>query len=109
MKIDNHKPTHELLNLFFNNGIIPTIIKPTRITSSTAPLIDNIYTKINNVTNITSGIIISDISDHLPIFACINKNKRTKHKPLQIKTRSFTAEAMAMIKNSLEKTNWTQL
>jgi len=98
MKIDQNKNTQELLNLFFNNCIFPTIIKPTRITHSSAPLIDNLYININNDTNIKSGIILSDISDHLPIFACIGKQKEQKRLPIKIKTRPLSEEILKNIK-----------
>jgi hypothetical protein len=45
----------------------PIITLPTRITSHTATLIDNIFT--NHPDNYSfSGLLLSDISDHLPIF-----------------------------------------
>ena len=46
--------------------------KPTRITKRSTTLIDHIYT--NDVkSSIVSGIIIDDLSDHLPIFAISEK------------------------------------
>ena len=43
------------------------ITKPTRITSNTTSLIDNIFT--NNVTCLSvNGPIVNDLSDHLPFF-----------------------------------------
>ena len=48
-------------------SLTPTIDKPTRVHNNTATLIDNILT--NNMQNkITSGNIISDISDHFLNF-----------------------------------------
>ena len=42
-------------------------MRPTRITKESATIIDNIFT--NELQRITSsGIIINDMSDHLPIF-----------------------------------------
>ena len=59
-------------NHFFNqlssSGYMPLITKPTRITKSTATLIDNIFTNNLSRTEHSSGIIINDISDHLPIL-----------------------------------------
>ena len=50
-------------------SFIPTIDKPTRVYSNSATLIDNILTNKVDV-KITSGNIISDISDHYSQF-CI--------------------------------------
>ena len=49
----------------------PLITRPTRITSNTATLIDNIFT--NNLLNnfSVSGLMFCDISDHLPIFTLL--------------------------------------
>jgi hypothetical protein len=47
---------------------LPLITHPTRITSHSATVIDNIFT--NNLDNHTlSGLLFTDISDHLPIFS----------------------------------------
>ena len=40
--------------------------RPTRITSSSATLIDNIF--MNDSSFISSGLLCTEISDHLPIF-----------------------------------------
>ena len=53
----------------FTSSFYPLITKPTRITSHTATLIDNIFTNnINKIDSSINGIIFSDISDHLPII-----------------------------------------
>ena len=46
LKIDKHKNTSHLFNLFTSSGFIPTITRPTRITHTFCTLIDNIYTNI---------------------------------------------------------------
>ena len=48
-------------------SLYPLITKLSRITSHSATLIDNIF--INNMeNNIVSGLLMNDISDHLPVF-----------------------------------------
>ena len=50
----------------------PHILKPTRITGNSAPLIDNIF--FNSIKYHTvSGNILTDISDHLPNFLIIDE------------------------------------
>ena len=57
-----------------DHNLFPTIIWPTRITKSTATLIDNIYI-LNGLQNgFESCIMLSDISDHLLILTLV-KNK----------------------------------
>ena len=67
---------HADTNIFFNNlfsfGMCPLINKPSRITKDSATLIDNIFS--NNIeSNLLSGLLISDITDHLPGFCCSKK------------------------------------
>ena len=57
----------------FNAGLHPVISKFTRIPSSTNSLIDNIFTNCIN-DDIYSGLLINDLSDHLPIFI-VNERK----------------------------------
>ena len=41
---------------------------PTRLTSYSATLIDNIFTnKLSQ--NVLNGVVVNDLSDHLPVFA----------------------------------------
>ena len=42
LKENKHGPTHDFLETIYDNGLLPTITKPTRITTSSATLIDNI-------------------------------------------------------------------
>ena len=74
LRYEEHAVTQEFIDSLFSYMFIPIITRPTRLTAHTATLIDNIFT--NCLTqNITNGIIINDISDHLPIFASFNNEK----------------------------------
>ena len=56
----------------YSHAFTPLITKPTRVTSNTATLVDNIFT--NSSRNSFNGILLCDISDNFPIF-CINITK----------------------------------
>ena len=60
-------------------GCENVIKKPTRITTHSATLIDHIYTN-NSQNHITAGILIDDISDHLPTFILIETKSIKKVK-----------------------------
>ena len=64
LKVDTHRPTHDYLELIYSYSLLPTIYKPTRITETTATIIDNILTNDDNI--IKSSILVTDITDHLP-------------------------------------------
>ena len=66
LKYEENGSTLNFINSLSSISLIPVITKPTRITDQTATLIDNIF--ISNPINFSSGIIISDISDHFPTF-----------------------------------------
>ena len=78
--------------MLFNANYLPCITIPTRITQTSATIIDhiNIQTPLNHIDQtITSGNIFIDISDHLPNFAMIcDKTKATNIRP---KVRCYTA------------------
>ena len=71
---DKHSETEQFLNHIFSNSCLPAITRQTRFSATDYSLIDNIIYKIdklqnnNNGTNNISRILISDVSDHSPIF-----------------------------------------
>lgn len=70
MKHETHSITAQFFEVIFSYGLVPLITKPTRITAQSATLIDNIFTNNNNVLS-KNGLIISDLSDHFPIYSPI--------------------------------------
>ena len=61
----NNLSTKHFVDMMFSLGMFSLINKPSRTTDITATLIYNIFTK-EFTDNITSGLLINDISDHLP-------------------------------------------
>ena len=66
LNMEKHKPTQEFFNMNINNQLFPTITKPTRITSTTATLLDNLMVNLSLNQNYLSGILVDNMSDHLP-------------------------------------------
>ena len=84
------------------------ITKPTRITHSTATLIDNIYIKTSKEIKLASGIIIlNNISDHLPVLLFSKKYKSIKI--LIFEHRKFNNNTYQQICEALSKTDWSNL
>ena len=67
LNYNDHQPTNEFLDSLASNSFIPYILQPTRITSHSKTLIDNIFSNIISHEMI-SGNITATISDHLPQF-----------------------------------------
>ena len=70
--IDFLEPSNTQLhfvNILHSFSLPPLISRPTRITDSSATILDNIIT--NNPSEILSGLLTMDLSDHLPVFSII--------------------------------------
>ena len=64
---DLHSAMNKFSNALFSHFLYPLILRPTWLSSYSTTLIDNIFT--NNIsTTCDNGLIINDLSDHLPIF-----------------------------------------
>ena len=64
-----HKPTLAILDTIYTYNVFPLITKPTRVTETTATLIDHILiNNINIASELTQGILCTDILDHYAIF-----------------------------------------
>ena len=65
------------IDLMFSNGLLSVINRPTRITKRSTSCIDHIYINSFINTNLFSGIIETDISDHFPVFLIDNDTNTT--------------------------------
>ena len=94
--------TQNYLDTMLSHNLIPSITIPTRFTERSTTLIDHIFirlprTKINNL--VTSGNLITDISDHLSNFAIIDIDiKLTKERPL---IRLYTKQKIELFKRNI--------
>ena len=64
---DAKDETHVFMNKLFLNEFYPRMDRPTRVTERSATLIDDIFTNVYDA-DMTSGVWIADITDHLPIY-----------------------------------------
>ena len=64
---ESHDNTNKFIDSLLSNTLYPLTTHPTRITDKSATLIDNIFTNVLNK-SISSGLFVTDISDHLPNF-----------------------------------------
>ena len=63
----------EFLDLFLTNGFLPLISLPTRFSKKNATIIDQIFCKISDISaHSLSGILLTQTSDHLPSFSCLD-------------------------------------
>lgn len=111
MKWDERKMSTEFCNTMFSLGLRPLIDKPSRITKDSATLIDNIFT--NTQRQVTSGLLISDVSDHLPVFVVVHnliaKCSVDKSEPPCKLMRLRTPERIEALKIDLSNYNWDEV
>ena len=90
-------------------NFIPLITKSTHFYSNGNSLIDNIFTNFNKHL-IYNGILITDISDHLPIFSIFDllKNK-TNDTPIFKYIRNHSQNNILKLNLSLQKVDWTDI
>ena len=67
---NDRNPTNEFIDSLASNSFVPYILQPTRLTSHSKILIDNIFSNIISP-EATSGNLTSTISDHLPQFMIV--------------------------------------
>jgi len=91
----------------FSQGFIQIITKPTRVTHSSATVIDHLWT---NATYdcYPSGILTSRISDHFPIFHIFTENKANLHQKT-IHKCDFSAQSINNFKNALKALSWSDV
>ena len=105
LKVNDHKDTNLFYNNLVSNHYLPVITKPTRITVTTKTLIDNIFTTVWSQL-ISASIIISDLSDHLPLFAKFSLETANKRPPQKVDNRPITAKGKEQFTKAIIDMNW---
>jgi hypothetical protein len=101
----------ELANGYFNTiiekGFYPTNMKASRMQGGSHTLIDHILTNCR-MSEVNSGSIIEDISDHFITFLQPNLTK-SAFKPSKVMKRQFTTENLNNFKTDLQNLTWQEL
>ena len=97
---NTNRKIHNFLSLIYQNGMIPTINKPTRVTIKTATAIDHILT--NSFVNTVSKTVIfkSGRSDHFPICFLYQNSlpKQNNKENMFIYKRTYNTESIKLLK-----------
>ncbi|KAJ8047339.1 putative serine racemase [Holothuria leucospilota] len=107
LKSPSSPSAEAFLNTLHSYAFYPTIDKSTRISETSSTLIDNIFTNCDRV-YVRSGIMISEISDHYPIFA-FSDNLLLKRNHLKSVTyiNNTCYKNMAKLRTELSLIDWT--
>ena len=100
LQYDSNPKTNIFLDNIFAVGFVPVIFKPTRITDSTATLLDHRYT--NNIKELKqSAIIITDVADHLGTAVFFNKTIKCQERQTVKMSRDLGEKNIHNFKNYL--------
>ena len=111
LKYENHLPTSKYLDTMTEHQLLPRIIRPSRIKSQSATLIDHIFTRNNGLT-LVSGIVEIELSgssgytDHMPVFTILQTSAPRKKMDPFINLSFFTPEGHQKRKEGLMSHDW---
>jgi hypothetical protein len=107
LQFNKHTATDDFINNVFSQSYIPVITKPTRVTHTSATLIDHIYT--NNVAcRSKSGVLITDMADHFGIF-CIFETQSDSNLPKYVYKRSFKEKNMTKFRQLIKQYDFSDI
>ena len=87
--------------------LIPTVDKPTRVRSTSATLIDNIFVNVPEMV-LVSGNIISDISYHFSQF-CILTSIANQTKEESNNVRDFSKFSFDSFSADISQVDWNEI
>ena len=110
IKATSRQATSDFFELLTTNFLLPMILLPTKINSSSNTLIDNIFTNFFNP-DIVSGNLTVSISDHLASFSIFPKDNQNhipkKHNIFkQDRTNFKTDEDFMHFKEDFNNFDW---
>lgn len=108
LKAFSHHQTNRFLNTILENNLIPTILKPTRVTHQSSTLIDNVYVSAHLKVN-KSSILLEDISDHFPCVVQTEFQCGVKSHKIQITTRKLNDRKVLELNNALLHKDWVEM
>ena len=88
---------------FVTNGFYPKIVQPCRFTKKTGSVINHTFCKLSeNTSKSYSGILISNMSDHLPHFTCLDILSNQQKPPKYIMKEKQDEASLLSFYNEIE-------
>ena len=108
LNCDSCHPIGEFLDTLGSYRMLPYITLPTRITSQSNTLIDNIFISPTNAQT-TSGNLMVGISDHLPQFVFINLKPKSLETKARIMRRTWSSFNAEEFRHDFSNVNWNEI
>lgn len=106
LQYNHHVPTQEFIDSLFLQTFFALISNPTRLTSYSATLTDNIFTN-SLLQNVFNGIFLSDLFDHLPVFAYFLNETLIRTRQKKIISRAINTINLEKFHENLSNTYWS--
>ena len=97
--------TKKLFEFLRTNGLKQYISVPTRLSGFSRSCIDLIVSNISENLVVSSGTLVDAISDHLPVFMCIKKQRNISEFQ-KIKGRTYRNYDKTTLQNLVKNTDW---
>ena len=105
----SHVHTAQFVDMMSSNGFLPLITRPSRVTATSATLIDNIFTNdIGDINHSVQGLFITDISDHFPVFH-IAKQMEIEEKDAYIYKRLYGSQNKDNFCHAMSNISWDEI
>ena len=111
----SHNKTSDFLETMFSFNMLPLISKPSRISTNSATLIDNIFTNTFHDDK-HSGLLYCDFTDHFPVYCILNNNNNNNsnnsnnhHYHHHMKKTKVTKKGIVKFKNKLINVDWSNV
>ena len=105
LKIDSRILISDYIELMYSHSYSPSITLPTRLTRRNATLIDQIFCKSSS--NVQGGIILSNISDHLFSFICVDLQQTFGVPPKTVSFQQCDTESVNKFVNAIENIDFS--
>ena len=105
-----HTKTGQFVDILFSNSFfLPVITRPTRVTATSAILIDHIFTNdFDNLSHCVQGILVTDISDHYPVFH-INRMSILKETEMHMVKRVYNSRNKQGFPEAIAQVEWSEI
>ena len=105
---NHHNNSSQFIDIMYSYSLFPLINKPTRVTTQSATLIDNIFCNEVQSNNLFNCFLLSDISDHFLIFT-INTGRITSDNKSYITIRNYSQKNINNLTRQLSNFDWNEM
>ena len=101
--------TGQFFDVITSNGFLPIITRHTKVTATSATLIDNIFTNdILDVSTSLQGWFVTELFNHFPTFH-IDRELKVKETEMFMHKRVFSPSNRDLCCRSLSETDWSEI